>query len=463
MYYSPEWKRQLGYRENEVGSGLLEWQSRLHPDDAAQALAYVNAYLEHPTPTFETEFRLRHRDGSYRSILVLAALLFDERGKAVRMLGLHVDITERKQADEALHASEAHLHAVVSSTPIVLLAVNRDGVITLLQGQGLTSIGIDPNQLIGASLFEMQGGTEESKQVRKSMRDDFVRALAGEEVNSTEVFVGYNFAAHYTPLRSASGEITGAIMVATDVTQRLEAERLRLELEKEQEIIAVRERFITIASHDFRTPLTVIKMAASMLETYFDRMPAERRSVKFQQINLQVDRMTNLLNNALTVSKANAGKTEFRPEMVDLEVFCRGLWNDVTADTEYTHRLEFRYELDVKSVMLDPKLMYRALANLIGNAIKYSPQQGYVRFSVMREGDRITFGISDNGIGIPDEDQKRLFEPFFRGANTGGIDGTGLGLSIVSSFVNTHGGRITVESEQGKGTTFIVSIPFEPV
>ena len=174
--------------------------------------------------------------------------------------------------------------------------------------------------------------------------------------------------------------------------------------------------------------------------------------------------MTNLLNNALTVSKANAGKTEFRPEMVDLEVFCRGLWTDVTADTKQTHRLEFSYELDVKSVMIDPKLMYRALANLIGNAIKYSPQEGYVRFSVAHQGDRlITFRISDNGIGIPEDDQKRLFEPFFRGKNTGGIDGTGLGLSIVSSFVEAHGGRIAVESKEGKGTTFIVSIPLEVI
>ena len=132
------------------------------------------------------------------------------------------------------------------------------------------------------------------------------------------------------------------------MTQRLEAERLRVELEKEQEIITLRERFIAIASHDFRTPLTVIKMAANMLETYFDRMPADRRSVKLQQINVQVDRMTDLLDNALAVSKANAGKTEFRPEMVDLKVFCRGLWADVTAEAPQTHRLEFSYELDVE-------------------------------------------------------------------------------------------------------------------
>ena len=100
------------------------------------------------------------------------------------------------------------------------------------------------------------------------------RARPVRRVNSTVILSGFSFAVHYTPLRSKSGEITGAIGVATDVTQRLEAERLRLELEKEQEIITLRERFISIASHDFRTPLTVIKMAANMLETYFDRMPA---------------------------------------------------------------------------------------------------------------------------------------------------------------------------------------------
>ncbi len=457
VYYSPEWKRQLGYEENELTDSIDEWQSRLHPDDAAQALAYTDAYFANPTTTFETEFRLRHRDGTYRSILVLASLLFDEGGKAVRMLGLHVDNTDRTQAAEALRTSEAHLQAVVSSTPIILLAIDQNGVITLLQGQGLNALSINPDQLIGISLFEITGGEETS--LRMSLREDFLRALSGEEVNSTIVRSGLSFAVHFAALRSKTGEITGAIAVAADMTQRLEAERLRVELEKEQEIIALRERFITIASHDFRTPLTVIKMAANMLETYFDRMPAERRSVKLQQINVQVDRMTHLLNNALAVSKANAGKTEFRPEMVDLEAFCRGLWTDVTGETQQSHRLEFRYELDVKSVMLDPKLIYRALANLIGNAIKYSPSQGHVRFIVARDADLIIFRISDNGIGIAEDDVKRLFEPFFRGKNTGGIDGTGLGLSIVRSFVDVHGGRIAVESEEGKGTTFTISIP----
>ena len=462
VYYSPGWKRQLGYEEDELGTSLDEWSSRLHPDDAPQALAHVDAYFENPTSNFEAEFRLRHRDGSYRSILVLASMLFDENGKAVRMIGLHVDNTERKQAEAALRASEAQLQAVVASTPIILLGIDQDGRITLLQGQGFNTLGINPNQLIGLSLLDVPEDGEESA-LRMSVRDDFTRALTGEEVDSTAVLSGITFAVHYTPLRSRGGEIIGAIGVATDVTQRLEAERLRVELEKEQEIVALRERFITIASHDFRTPLTVIKMAANMLETYFDRMPAERRSVKLQQINVQVDRMTNLLNNALTVSKANAGKTEFSPEMVDLEVFCRGLWTDVTAETNKKHQLEFHYELDTKSVMLDPKLMYRALANLLGNAIKYTPQQGSVSFTVAHEDDQITFRVSDNGIGIPEEDMKRLFEPFFRGKNTGGIDGTGLGLSIVSSFVEVHGGRIAVESEEGKGTTFIVAIPFQPV
>ncbi len=413
VYYSPEWKRQLGYEENELSTSLDEWRGRLHPDDAARALAYTAAYFENPASGFETEFRLRHRDGSYRSILVLASMLFDENGKAVRMMGLHVDITERKRADEALRASEAQLQAVVASTPIILLAIDRNGIITLLQGQGFNTLGINPSQLIGMSLLDVSDGEETA--LRRLVRDDFMRALTGEEVDSTAILSGVTFAVHYTPLRSKGSEIIGAIGVATDVTQRLEAERLRVELEKEQEIIALRERFIAIASHDFRTPLTVIKMAANMLETYFDRMPAERRSVKLQQINVQVERMTNLLDNALTVSKANAGKTEFSPEMVDLEVFCRGLWTDVTAETRKTHQLEFHYGLDVKSVMLDPKLMYRALANLVGNAIKYTPQQGSVSFTVTHDNDQITFRISDSGIGIPEEDMKRLFEPFFRG------------------------------------------------
>ncbi len=173
--------------------------------------------------------------------------------------------------------------------------------------------------------------------------------------------------------------------------------------------------------------------------------------------------MTSLLNNALAVSKANAGKVEFHPEMVNLEAFVRGLWNDFTLQAEQTHRLEYRYELDAQQVMLDSRLMYRVLTNLLSNAIKYSPERGIVHFVVVREDDLLVFRISDNGIGIPESDMKRLFEPFFRGKNTGGIEGTGLGLSIVNSLVEVQGGRIDVESKEGTGTTFIVSIPFEEV
>ncbi len=269
VYYSPEWKRQLGYEADELTSQISEWESRLHPDDAARAIAEARNYVEEPAPKLESEFRLRHRNGSYRSILSQSSLLYHEDGNPVRMLGSHVDITERNQAEETLRASEAHLRAVVSSTSIVLMAVDRDGVITLLQGQGLGALGVEPTQWVGRSIFIAEDSVHDNLPMRLSVREAFARALADEEVDTTEVYGSLNFAIHYTPLRSKTGEVTGAISVATDVTQRLEAEKLRLQLEKEQEIVALRERFITIASHDFRTPLTVIKMAAHMLQTYF--------------------------------------------------------------------------------------------------------------------------------------------------------------------------------------------------
>jgi two-component system, OmpR family, sensor histidine kinase VicK len=313
--------------------------------------------------------------------------------------------------------------------------------------------GDDYETFIGQSILEP------FSQFIPDIHERFELALQGKETSSTQIVGDVILDVRYSPLRRGDGEVMGIIGVATDITERLKAERLQIELEKEQEVIALKERLITTASHDFRTPLTIMKMSVNILEKYFDRLPAEQRRAKLQQVSKQIDQLVQLLDDFLLMSKANAGKLEVKPHPVALKSFCEQILDNFRHTVETTHRLDFVYDCSRDNVVIDPTLLHYILINLLSNAIKYSPTNGYVRFEVECNTDDLILRVIDNGIGIPKEDQAKLFEPFHRAANTTGISGTGLGLSIVKSYVNAHHGRIEVESTEGAGTTFTVCIP----
>lgn len=169
--------------------------------------------------------------------------------------------------------------------------------------------------------------------------------------------------------------------------------------------------------------------------------------------------MTELVEDVLLISKAEAGKLEFNPQPLMLKSFCKNLVAEIQLSIGKKHRIDFTYSGQVTSVYLDEKLLIQILNNLLINAIKYSPQETLVRFSCTCQQQEIIFEIQDEGIGIPVEDQKRLFESFHRAKNVGNIPGTGLGLTIVQKSVNLHNGNISLVSQVGVGTTFQVRLP----
>lgn len=388
-------------------------------------------------------------------VLMTKVPIYNDEAEVIGLVGIARDITSRKYMEGALRESEAYLRAVISGTPVILFVIDKDGVLTLFQGHGLDRLTVDPKTYLGKSIFDLL------VDIVPDIRERFQRMLLGEETASVQTIEDMIFDVRYSPMYDTLGEVSGIVGVATDITERLRAERLQLALEKEQEVINLKERFISTASHDFRTPLSLIKLLAKMLDTYDDRITPEQRIAKLRQISTQVDRMTRLIDDVLTMSKANSGKLEFSPEEVELKPFCQDIWDNFQPMAGKTHRMDFVYNCGEDVAFLDPNLVHYLLANLLSNAIKYSPVDGHVRFEVLCDDDDLIFRVSDNGIGIPLQDQPKLFEPFHRATNTGGIDGTGLGLSIVKSYVDVHHGHIEVESKENQGTTFTISIPIE--
>ncbi|HVU13176.1 MAG TPA: PAS domain S-box protein [Phototrophicaceae bacterium] len=245
-----------------------------------------------------------------------------------------------------------------------------------------------------------------------------------------------------------------------DITERkLIEEGLRRAFERERELNEMKSSFVSIVSHEFRTPLTTILSSSQLIRLYRDRMSLERQVDHLDKIETQVRRLTDLLNDVLTLSKADAVGMEFNPVPLNLTAFCRAIAEEIQVITKTPHRIVVSVTGTCDGFMGDEKLLRHIVINLLTNAIKYSPEGGSVQFDLICTDNQAAIRISDQGLGIPEEDQKHLFEPFHRAKNVREISGTGLGLPIVKRAVDAHGGTISVNSHEGEGTTFTVNLP----
>jgi PAS domain S-box-containing protein len=240
------------------------------------------------------------------------------------------------------------------------------------------------------------------------------------------------------------------------VTER--TAELRAALAKEKELNELKSRFVSMVSHEFRTPLAVIQSAGDLLKHYGDRLTAERRREQIEEIEHQIRHLTGMLEDILAISKADTVGLKLNMRQVSLAVFCFEIVREIRLTTK-THDIDFVAEGNCPPIQIDPKLMKQAVGNLLTNAVKYSPPSSKIWVTLTCEGTQAVLAIQDEGIGIPPEQQKYLFDVFFRAENVGTISGTGLGLAIVKRAVEAHGGSVSVESTVDVGTTFKVLLP----
>lgn len=265
------------------------------------------------------------------------------------------------------------------------------------------------------------------------------------------------------PVRDEHGQVYRLVGVAEDVTERKRAEEeLRLALAKEQELGQLKSSFISMASHEFRTPLAGILSAAELLEHYGHKWPDDKKQRYLQRIQTNVQSMTRLLEDVLTIGRAEAGRVECNPAPLEVDRFCRELIEEVQISDQAQHPIDFEFHLPAAPLWLDAKLLRQILMNLLSNAVKYSPPGASVCLTVDRNTHWLVFRVIDHGIGVPLAAQPHLFDTFFRADNVGERPGTGLGLAIVRRSVEAHGGAISFESEPGRGTTFEVNLPLHP-
>ncbi|NDJ87536.1 MAG: PAS domain S-box protein [Chloroflexi bacterium] len=254
---------------------------------------------------------------------------------------------------------------------------------------------------------------------------------------------------------------TGIVGSFRDVTEHKKAEEaLRATLAKERELNELKSLFVSMISHEFRTPLTAIQMSTNTLERYIDRLSPEKRAKRFNSISKQIKHMVNLLEDVLLIGRAEAGRVVFEPVPVNFYQFCQEIVEDFRNNTDQDkYPILYRRGEDEVTIQADEKLLRQIITNLLSNAIKYSPEGGQIVLDAGVAGDNAVLSVRDQGLGIPDKDQQRLFIAFHRAVNVGSIPGTGLGLLIAKHAVEAHSGSIEFESELNVGTTFVVKLP----
>ncbi|GAX39136.1 histidine kinase [Tolypothrix sp. NIES-4075] len=235
---------------------------------------------------------------------------------------------------------------------------------------------------------------------------------------------------------------------------------LKLANDNLQEINEIKTRFISIASHEIRNPLhTISAYAQILLHRSSEKFPEEKKQEFYEKIKDYVKKITDILDDILLLSRGEIGKQKINCNLINLNSFCE----QVIQESEFINNNIINFIVQDKYInitaCIDEKLLRHILTNLLTNAIKYSPKDSPIDLELISNGEEVIFQIKDKGIGITPEDQKHLFESFYRASNVGNIPGTGLGLAIVKQCVDLHGGKIAVKSEVGVGTTFTVTLP----
>lgn len=243
-----------------------------------------------------------------------------------------------------------------------------------------------------------------------------------------------------------------------DLLRETEKE-IRTAFEKEKELNELKSRFVTMASHEFRTPLSTILSSTALIEMYISKDQENKKIKHLKRIKSSVDNLNNILNDFLSLSRLEEGRIKFKPEWFSFSSFCAGIIDEMEGLLRPGQKIEHIEEISDDQVFLDKHLLKNILFNLLSNAMKYSPPEAIIYCKNEITDQEVIIDIRDNGIGIPDTDQTHLFTRFFRASNATNIGGTGLGLNIVKRYVEVMNGVISFESQLGEGSSFKIILP----
>lgn len=460
----------------------------------------------HNMPIFGKECKIITKSGEQKIISKNMDVLMDSKGKIIGGIESFDDITGRKRIEEALYWQAGVNSAVaeLSKAIMSIASLNEISALILEHAQKLTgsSTGFIGHLDKDNGHMKIAAITEDiQKKSRKNLYDETFREYNGSwgwvlrhkralMINSPATdpkSYGSNLwdipVNRFIGAPSISGNKQVGIMALANsdrdyteqdleiierlaslfaiALQRIQAENeIRAALGKEQELNEMKSQFISMVSHEYRTPLTAIVLSTELLSEYDEQITKDDKLKYFDRIRRSVATMNTLLDDIISFNKVELGKVEFNPQYIDIEQLCTSIIHEMELMANEKCQLEMTIKNGNILANLDEKLIRKILVNLISNAIKYSLKGSTVEFRIECRPSEIEFIVKDRGIGMSQKTQDNLFEPFYRGRNVGNISGTGLGLAIVKNSVEMHNGTLEYTSEINVGTTFVITIPY---
>ena len=446
-------QKMFGFAEQEaIGKHI----SIIIPEERLEEEAMIIDNIRNGRKIDHFETVRKSKDGKAIDISLTISPIKNAAGKIVGASKIARDITNKRLAEE----KQATLAAIVSSSDDAIISKTLDGIVTSWNYSAQKMFGFTEQEAIGKhiSIIIPKDRLEEEAMIIDNIRngrkiDHF------ETVRKSKDGKAINISLTVSPVKNAAGKIIGASKVAKDITDKIELQKQRdLYTEKLQKLNQYKDEFMVMASHELKTPITVISASLQLLEVMMkedDNYSFVDKSIK------QVKKLSDLISSLLNVSKIQAGKLDLNLSGFDISVLLKEVKNNIELTTK-NHQIIFNAPSSKLLVYADRERIEQVIINLLNNAIKYSPYSKEVIIDAKNDKGDILVSISDNGIGIPSEDLQNIFTRFYRVSGLPALfTGTGVGLYICDQIIQRHNGHIWAESKPGEGSVFYFRIPAE--
>ncbi|MBT6440503.1 MAG: PAS domain S-box protein [Flavobacteriales bacterium] len=448
----------------------------LVPDNVgAHHVQLRNEYAIHPSKRMmggDSKLRAKRKDGSEFPVEISLSYYKAETG--TKVIAFVVDIGRRAKAEEELNKLNQHLELEVEERTRELHEQNKllrsvaknfpNGNIYVLKdqcqivwadGQLLRDTGLTDQSLIGVSFINRL-----PDELKAEVGEALTKVFQGEIIESEIVNKDRYYSLFGVPIGTSNENVERIMLVEMDITtsKKMELEMIR-NLQKEKELNEMKSRFVSMASHEFRTPLSSILSSATLIGKYQEGDQQNKRDKHIDRIKSSVANLMDILGDFLSIDKLEEGKTGIHIEPVNINELSNEILEEVSVLTKAGQQINYSHFGEEKELRSDKKLLKNIVLNLISNAGKYSEENTTIEFKTRLQDGILRIEVQDQGIGIPEEEQGQLFTRFFRAQNATNIQGTGLGLSIVKKYVELLKGTIRFESNEGEGSIFVVVLP----
>lgn len=409
---------------------------------------------------FQVEISLNHfsLDGeTFVAALITDISLRVQQENQIKELNLDLERKVNERTLEVLESQELY-SAIARNFPNGTINVfDRDLNYIFVEGKELFQLGITSEKLIGTSYLKRL-----SEEIRPRIKRALLEVFEGETHDFELEYKQQYYRLTAVPLSRKNQIVDKILVVEQNVTaQKIASQQLEEALKKEKSLNEMKSRFVSMASHEFRTPLSTILSSVSLIEKYIENGTYENTSKHVKRIKNSVKGLTDILNDFLSVDKLENQKTEIKIGTFDYQNFVKDMVEDMDGMCQEGQQITWSIDGDIHEIECDQNILRNILYNLLSNAIKYSAEGQKIIYSSKLKNHQLEITVQDSGIGIPEHEQKLLFSRFFRAKNATNIKGTGLGLNIVKSYLDMLGGNISFISKEGKGTVFTVKIPLK--